>query len=548
MKKRIRIPTLLLALCFIASVFTGCGKSVDSPAPSSGSGAAASSEAATTTKTAVVSTSETTFKRITAEGTFTIGTTQPAVQQLDPANVNSVPGIFLEYDTLVKLDTDTGEIKPNLATEWKYENDTTLYMKIKDNIYFHNGEHLTSADVFFTLQRIINSGSRTARSFDVYDWDKSQIINDYEFRLVTKKPVGNALNFLSTYYASILCKSYVESVGDESFWDKPNGTGAFKLKENVSGDRQVFEKNDKYWGELPVYNTITIRQFAESTTMMIDYENGNLDAIYEMSVSDAKRILNGEVEHTNLNIVPQVREYILCMYDLNKDLAKKEVREAISSALDTKAVAEVSFGILGKVATSPLATGVKYRIETGGYNYDTSHAHELLSAAGYKDGDIKHTLVTVSTGNYPKIAETIQAMLSDIGITVNVETYDQPTAIAKMRGINNNGKPECDLGIYDMSITARDPDQAFNTTKQGGGFALAECHDNDLYAKLVEGQFSVDDSVRSSAYSTVQQMLHDNIYQIPLFEGYSGVAYRDYIESCNTGDPILPDLTKVIFK
>ncbi|MGI5935992.1 MAG: ABC transporter substrate-binding protein [Oscillospiraceae bacterium] len=549
MKRKLRLISILLALCLVLSLMGACG----GKGKSSNDSASEPDTSNVDTNVddpakKVESTSDTIYERKTAEGTLTIGTTQPAVQQLDPANVSSVPGILLEYNTLVSIDRETGEILPELATEWKYEDDTTLYMKIRDNVYFHNGEHLTAEDVFFTLQRIINSGSRTASSFDVYDWDKCEIINDYEFRLVTKKPTGNALNFLATFYASILCKSYVESTGDEAFWDKPNGTGPFKLVENISGDRQIFTINENYWGELPSFTQVTICQYSEPTTMMIDYENGVLDVIYEMSESDAKRIMNGEVDHTNLEIVPQVREYILCMYDLHPDLSKYEVRKAIAHAIDIQAVADMSFGILSKPATSHLATGVKYRIETPGWEYDPELSRQLLKEAGYNDGDITLKLITVSAGNYPKIVEAIQAMLADVGINCIVETYDQPTAIAMMRGINNNGVPECDMGIYDMSITALDPDQSFNTTKQGGGFALAECHDDELYAALVEGQFSVDDETRAKAYEKVQTLLYENVYQIPLFEGYSAVAYRDYIASCDTGDPIHPDLTKVVFK
>lgn len=539
---------LLLVLCMVAVLLTGCGGNTAKPEEAAEAPAPEVEVPADVTEIQVVAEGEDVFERQTEEGTLTMGTTQAAVQQLDPANVSSVPGILLEYDTLVTIDRETGEILPCLATKWQYDDENTLHMWLRDDVTFHNGEKLTAEDVFFTLDRIINSGSRTASSFNIYDWEKCEIINDHEFILVTKQPTGNALNFLGTFYASILCKSHVEATGDEAFWDNVNGTGPFKLASNISGDRQIFTINENYWGDLPSFTEITIVQYSESTTMMIDYENGVIDMMIEMSQSDAERIINGEVDHTNMDIVPQVREYILCMYDLHPDLSKKEVREAIAYAIDINAISEVSFGLLGKPATSHLATGIKYRVEMEDWGYDPDYARQLLADAGYSDGDIELNLITVATGNYPKIVETIQGMLSEVGIVCNVNTYDQPTAIAMMRGINNNGVPECDMGIYDMSIVALDADQSFNTTKQGGGFALAECHDNELYENLVAGQFSVDEAVRAEAYANVQTLLHENIYQIPLFEGYSGVAYRDYIESCDIGDPLHPELVNVVFK
>ena len=37
--------------------------------------------------------------------------------------------------------------EPELATEWKWLDNTTLNIKLRDDVYFHNGEKMTADDV-----------------------------------------------------------------------------------------------------------------------------------------------------------------------------------------------------------------------------------------------------------------------------------------------------------------------------------------------------------------------------------------------------------------
>lgn len=59
------------------------------------------------------------------------------------------------FDNLVTR-TDAGEIAPQIATEWKYNSDTEIVFKLRDDVKFHDGSPLTAKDVAFSINRIIN--------------------------------------------------------------------------------------------------------------------------------------------------------------------------------------------------------------------------------------------------------------------------------------------------------------------------------------------------------------------------------------------------------
>src|SRR5262245_9831154 len=55
------------------------------------------------------------------------------------------------WDTLVEEDPKTGEIKPHLATSVTFINPTTIEVKLRQGVKFHNGDPLTADDVVYTI-------------------------------------------------------------------------------------------------------------------------------------------------------------------------------------------------------------------------------------------------------------------------------------------------------------------------------------------------------------------------------------------------------------
>src|SRR5690606_40336634 len=59
------------------------------------------------------------------------------------------------FDNLLTRDA-SGKIVPQIATEWNYDDDTTITFKIRDDVTFQDGTKLTADDVAFSINRIID--------------------------------------------------------------------------------------------------------------------------------------------------------------------------------------------------------------------------------------------------------------------------------------------------------------------------------------------------------------------------------------------------------
>lgn len=511
---------LLLALAMVFAL-VGCSGSTTDEAETEE--AAEPTEEAEIASEGSVDAAESTFVRQTEEGTLTIGTCKE-IDSFDPAVSTFSTGIYLVYDQLFYLNED-GEVVGMLAEEWEYQDSTHLYIKIHEAT-FSNGDPVTAEDCIWSMQRLIETQSRWSTFVDFIDFDNCEIINDQEFILAMNSEFGPGLNYLASRYTSVLNKEYVEATGDEALWDQPVGSGPYICTSNVSGSISTFERRDDYWDaeNLPEAEEITVRYYAESTTMFIDYENGVLDMAFVVGETDAARLVNGEVADTGYKIQSGLDVYGLALPEYVEAFDDLRVRQAISMAVDWAAVTEVGLGVLGGEATSILPEGVMYRIETGTYTYDPEQAQALLDEAGFDYSQVFRFVVVNSETN-TRLAEAIQAYLSMVGIQVEVEACDWTTAVTHF--MNN----ETDFVINSMGCTSLDPDQQFDTVgpwSTNGSVCVTE---EPMATYLTTGRYSIDTDIRAENYANAQTWMYENIRQVAFAEPYYCYCYRPYISS-----------------
>src|SRR5690606_22602897 len=60
----------------------------------------------------------------------------------------------------------------------------------------------------------------------------------------------------------------------------PIGTGPWVLAETRPGERDLFVRNERYWGALPAYEEIDVKVVPDPNTRAIAFETGEIDLIY----------------------------------------------------------------------------------------------------------------------------------------------------------------------------------------------------------------------------------------------------------------------------
>ena len=480
------------------------------------------------------------FRRKTGRGTLTVGMVRQA-DSFDPCTSTFASAMYLLYDPLFAVEPD-GEIRGVLAESWEYQDNTHLYVKIHDAT-FSNGDAVTAEDCLWSLRRFAESGNRWRHLFDFLDFENCKSVSDTEFVLTMTEEFSPCLRYLASYFCSVLDKDYVASAGEEAFLDDPVGSGPYTFTAGEDESEYIFERREDYWDAeaLPEARSIRIRLYDDSSSMLSDYENGDLDMAFSVDASDAERLLSGDISDTSYVIRPERDVYSLVLPEHVEAFEDIRVRRAVALAIDWNGVRESGLGVLCGEADSLLPDGVLYKESLGTYEYDPDAAMVLLEEAGYDFGQSYEFVVDNSSSSI-HLAKAIQHDLMCVGINVHISIYGKDEAEKRCRS------GETDLLLNRLGCPALDPDQVFDAAASWSDIAAVRISEEPLPTYLNIGRWSSDESIREESYHNAQEWMYESLRQIAFAERYGCCCFRPYIDPgfrCDSVD--MPDLRLVRF-
>lgn len=456
------------------------------------------------------------------------------VSSLEASGVDAIAsvtsyGIFsLVYDTVFYANED-GEMVSDIIESYEYSDDMlTLTLQLKDGIYYASGDKMTGEDILFSIA--CKQTSSKPAYYTPINLDKSSVSDDgLTITLFYDFVFGPGIKYLDFY---VINKSHYESLAPDGDYTKVNwydpavidGSGPYVITDFVQDTMATVELRDDYWGDssrfdVDIYNLYT---YTDATTMYIDFENKVLDVAIGLSSEDATRLNDGDLDFGQLGLVDSNAVTMLCMNENNEYLADPAVREAIAYALDTEVLTEVCVGIYGTVAKSTLSESMTAFVDGYSYPYDPAHSREVLAEAGYSDGEIVLTYITTSDTEQSTLAEMVQGYLDDVGITVNIETYDMATMLPSlMQGLSDFQRQTASDGSPQREVY-----EVYSALTSDSVFPAVGITDEEINYYLNEGYRNVDEDVRNAAYEQVQRLLYESYRCIPLYESKAGYAYN----------------------
>ena len=142
--------------------------------------------------------------------------------------------IDLIYDYLARLDVNN-EAKPCIAESWKVLDDTTIEVKVRSGLTFHDGHALTAEDVKFTFDYGKKWGFGRLDSY-LKPIEKVELVDDNTLRFQLKEPTGYLIT--STFVSVPILPRHIwenitetEKLASPHDWpcNNPVGSGPFKF-------------------------------------------------------------------------------------------------------------------------------------------------------------------------------------------------------------------------------------------------------------------------------------------------------------------------------
>ena len=433
------------------------------------------------------------------------------------------------WDMLVHRDPATFEIKPSLATDWKFAEDNSLDLTIRQGVKFHDGSSLSADDVVYTINMASDPAAKVATPSN-YAWiDKAEKTGEFSVRIKMKKPTPAALEYLAMV-TPIHPKAYREKVGPEGFAAKPVGAGPYKIVKNEQGKEVVFERFDDYWAGSPkgkpAIKNLHVRFVPDLATEVTELLAQKADWIWNINPDQAD----------NINKVPflqAVRQESMRIGYLQIDaagrtgadnpLTKLKVRQAIWHAINRQEMADKLVQGGSRVPPAPCFPS-QFGCDADAavkYDFNPGKAKALLAEAGFPNGFDIELLSYVPVTQW---TAAIQNYLGAVGIKARINQMQVAPAIQK----SQKGEAQLYHGSWG-SYSINDVSAIF-PVMYGAGALDNYSKDPELEKLVAEGGSTSDPAVRKKAYSAAIKLMTEKAYWLPLFTYVNTYAFAKTLD------------------
>jgi len=437
-----------------------------------------------------------------------------AARWVDPAETEGIITPFMVlyavHDALVKP-MPAGLNTPSLAESWSASKDGLVYeFVLRRGVKFHNGEPVTAADVKFSFERYRGAASKMLKE----RVREVEVVDAGRVRFHLKEPWPDFMTFYGTSAtgaAWIVPKAYVEKVGDDGFKKAPIGAGPYRVVSFTPGVELVLEAFDGYWRKVPNVKRLVLRSMPEETTRAAALKKGEVDIAYLLSGPVAE-----DIQRTpGFRLVAPKESYGVFWIDLPDQWDPKSpwhdrrVRLAASHAIDRQALNKAETLGFSRPTGGIIPRAFEFAKVFEPPPYDAAKAKQLLAEAGYPSGFDAGELYPWPP--YTSMGEALASYLQAVGIRTRIRTMERAAMTTAWR---EKKLKNVIVGITGAAGNAATRLEAY--VSKGGVYTSGVLPEvEDLYQRQAR---EMDAKKREALLHQIQQILHDQVIQIPIYE------------------------------
>ena len=446
------------------------------------------------------------------------------------------------YEYLMDTHPETRALIPGLAKSWEVEpNGAGLRFFLEEGVAFHDTDGnetgvMTADDVAWTREDIVAEDSTNSirglmRAAEV------EIVNDHEIVFRWEKPDADALDFIGNQVGGmeINSRADADTLDVGVLKDRPiNGTGPYTFVSRAQEQDVVYRKlPSPHWRLDADFEEVQVRWIPESSTRLaalLAREVHITNVPFEQeptALNDGMKIVTGKV-NTMRTYFGMQGAYLNDPSDPNSGykfpdtpLLNKNVRGALNRAIDRDALNEAFFFSLGQkmhaihVAETHGAYNERWKNEfEDRYGYNPTAARNMLREAGYDSNNpVETNLFVLGVTQYSgseDVIESVAQMWSDVGVKVNLLTWDNAQRSARSRALELNNHITLSVLIAPPILALRL--NHHTSPPRGGG--VEDWVVEEVFEKA---RRSLDLNVQNQWMQEATNRIYDEYMSIPLF-------------------------------
>ena len=438
---------------------------------------------------------------------------------LDPryaTDANSARISSLIYSSLLRLD-EKSRVVGDLAEQWTMLDAQTYDFQIRSGVTFHDGRALTSRDVKYTYDSIMDRRNRSPKRGPLRILKSVEQLGTHRIRFHLVEPYAP---FLEHGTIGIVPVDN-ETPGENRTHQAPPGSGPFTLAGINLGEKVYLKANSSYWEGKPRLTGLAFHIVPDAIVRVLEFKKGTIQLLQNDIEPDTLPWLEKNTDAI-VDTKPGTTFQYIGINLTHPILKRREVRQALAHSIDRDGIirhilkdqATAANGLL-----SPLNWAHDDSVPH--WPFDPAKAKRLLDQAGYPDPDgegprprFKLSFKTTNIDLRRRIAETLKEQLSRVGIELEVRSYEWGTFYSDIKKGN--------FHLYSLAwVGIADPDVYYNIFHSSslppngdnrGGY------NNPSIDNLLEwGRREADPGRRKGLYHQVQQIIHEDLPYIPLW-------------------------------
>lgn len=446
--------------------------------------------------------------------------------------------------------------QPELVDQYAMDQSGKIYtMALRKDARWHDGVPITARDVVYTFG-VIKDADTHSQLYSSWRNIAVEQVDDYTVRFTLPAPYTPFLNALTVGILPehMLSKVRPSELRSHAFSRSPTvGSGPFVFRDvRTIGDNKKsqsivrLDANENYFLGTPKLSHFQLHAYGSREDLVNAFRTQEVAAIGDESNAQLEDLNDrtGAVR-TDSPLYNAVYAFLRTNSEMLKDV---RVRNALLQATDQPAILKQLSGraqpVVGPLLSGQL--GFDPALQQAPTNLDA--ANKLLDEAGWKAGPdgkrardgqpLKLQLVTLSSGDFPAIAQTLMNQWARVGVTFDSQLV-RPDDIQQNAIIPR----AYDVLIYELAIGA-DPDvYAYWHSSQATdrGFNLSEYKSAQADDALDSARSRSDLALRTAKYRTFIQRWLADVPAVGLYRPnltYIHTKGVTSFEPRNLGDPI----------
>jgi len=330
----------------------------------------------------------------------------------------------LIFDDLLSRDEHLN-VQPQLAERWEIPDPLTYVFHLHHGVRFHDGRPLTSRDVKWTFDSLLQGKILSTKSAAYRSVDHIDTPDEFTVVFHLKEPFATLLWNLSDGAIGIVPYGSGAEISSH-----PVGSGPFRFISAEQDKEVIIERNDDYWGEKPHLKRVRLAVVPDETTRALELRKGSADLAINAFTGDMVLALQGEPKLEVMRGPGTVLSYFA--FNLRDPILKDvRVRQAVAYAIDRQPFIHYLQRDFARPAYSLLPPeSWAYDGNVPHYDYNPERARQILDQAGHPavDGVRFHLTMKTSTQESTRLlAAVLQQQLRDVGIALDIRTFEFAT-------------------------------------------------------------------------------------------------------------------------